>query len=47
MRVLLLYISFKIKYEWEWVSGIWGPLPKIRVKVKSDKFLGTNKKWNR
>ena len=26
-----------IKCEWEWVSGIWGPLLKI-VKVKCDKF---------
>ena len=39
--VLLLYISFIIKCEWEYVSGIWGPLPKI-VNVKGDKYLGTN-----
>ena len=40
MSVLLLYISFiVIKCEWEWVDGIWGPLPKM-VKVKIDKFLG-------
>ena len=30
--------------EWEWVSGIWGPLK--MVKVKGDKFLGTNKNRN-
>ena len=38
--------SFKIKCEWEWVSGMLGPLPKM-VKVKGDKFLGTDKKGNR
>ena len=39
--VLLLYISFIIKCEWELVSGIWGPLLKL---VKSDmwQFCGTD-----
>ena len=32
-----------IKCESEWVSGIWGPLPKM-LKVKYVKFSGTD--WN-
>ena len=46
MWVLLLYISFKIKCDWEWVSGMWGLLLKI-VKMKGDKFLGTDGKGNK
>ena len=46
MCVLLLYISFIIKCVWEWVSGIWGPLLNM-IKVKGDKFLGTDKNGNK
>ena len=36
MWVLLLYISFIIKYEWERVSGMWDPL------LKMEKWKVTN-----
>ena len=46
MSHTFIYISFKIKCEGEWVSGMWGPLPKME-KLKDDKFLGTNEKGNK
>ena len=47
MLVIPFYISFIIKCECEWVSGMNDPQPKT-IKVKGNKFLGTDgigNKW--
>ena len=46
MRLLFVNggsISFIIKCEGQWVSGMYDPLLKM-VKVKGDKFLGMKKR---